>query len=393
MAPGLAQLTNPSVYFGDDSDAEEAWWKASAGKAAGAKAGWACGSCTLVNVAGALCCAVCGTRRRRQCRPPVRAQRAVVKREMLPEEEEEKREKMDEQMQEKNVSSEEEEEGSTEEMARVKNENTQSAEPGVMEGSEEAMPMDDEECDEEHSDEAEAMPIGEEECNAEDSDEDDSEVSEEDSEEDNEEAAAARAQIKVEAGLEFLPRQYHGVLRRLPPAPVTESGEYQKLYAYFLEAKEVVVAKAGGGSRSGQVRQVATGEHKCFLEKHARRYGSLLEPSRRLEREGKHAALLVLLRLAMRTIVDPPEAGERLPCVRPRLVNPDLTGERVDLAGGGAAEEEEKEGGSEGAGSAAHAEMESLAGSVEAYCDAAGADAVAPVEEPRVKIEPRSDDE
>ena len=278
---------------------------------------------------------MCGTRRRRQCRPPVRAQRAVVKREMLPEEEEEKREKIDEQMQEKNVSSEEEEEGNTEEMARVKNENTQSAEPGVMEGSEEAMPMDDEECDEEHSDEAEAMPIGEEECNAEDSDEDDSEVSEEDSEEDNEEAAAARAQIKVEAGLEFLPRQYHGVLRRLPPAPVAESGEYQKLYAYFLEAKEVVVAKAGGGSRSGQVRQVATGEHKCFLEKHARRYGSLLEPCRRLEREGKHAALLVLLRLAMRTIVDPPEAGERLPWVRPRLVNPDLTGERVDLAGGG----------------------------------------------------------
>ena len=79
--------------------------------------------------------------------------------------------------------------------------------------------------------------------------------------------------------------------------------------------------------------------------------------------------------------------------MRPRLVNPDLTGERVDLAGGGAAEEEEKEEGGEGAGSAADAEVESLAGSVEAYCDAAGADAVAPVEEPRVKIEPRSDDE
>ena len=84
--------------------------------------------------------------------------------------------------------------------------------------------------------------------------------------------------------------------------------------------------------------------------------------------------------------MDPPEAGERLPWVRPRLVNPDLTGERVDLAGGGAAEEEQKEEGGS-------AEVESFAGSVEAYCDAAGADAVAPVEEPRVKIEPRSDDE
>ena len=151
--------------------------------------------------------------------------------------------------------------------------------------------------------------------------------------------------IKVEAGLEFLPKQYHKHLRRLPPAPVAASSEYADLYDYFLKAKEVRVAKQGGGLRSGRVSLRSTGQKKCFLEKHASRYGSLLLTCRRLEREGKHLALVVLLRLAMRTVLEPVAVGERLPWARPQLVSDDMSGGAIVLGEDNDAEKEKERSG------------------------------------------------
>ena len=199
---------------------------------------------------------------------------------------------------------------------------------------------------------------------------------------------ALRFVVKQEAGLEFLPQQYHGVFANLTSEDAP--AELQRLRAYFLTRTEVRPVVAGGGSRSGIRRRRRTGVYKCFLERHAR-YAGLHATCRRLDEEGKLSALLVLLRLVERTIVEPATArsnGGLLPWEKPRLVPMDLSGAVEDLTG----EEETKEMEDEpGLDLAAADGVDQLAVDVEAYCAAHGLDIPSDIEGGavvRVKQEP-----
>ena len=184
-----------------------------------------------------------------------------------------------------------------------------------------------------------------------------------------------RIAVKREAGLEFLPARYHGALnglQQLESAASEASEELARLRAYFLARKEVRPVASGGGSRSGARRRRRTGVYKCVLERHGR-YRSLHGACRRLEREGKRAALLVLLRLAERSLIEAAAPGETLlPWEKPRLVASDLSGEVEDLTvesgvGAEGASDSESEELPEG-----KAATEVLAMDVEAYCAAHG---------------------
>ena len=179
---------------------------------------------------------------------------------------------------------------------------------------------------------------------------------------------AMRVAVKREAGLEFLPQQYHGVFAGLTSEDATD--ELQRLRDYFLTRTEVRPVVAGGGSRSGARRRRRTGVYKCFLERHVR-YAALHATCRRLEEDGKLTALLVLLRLVERTIVEP-SAGGLLPWEKPRLVPMDLSGAVEDLTG----EEEQEQKQPEQVVAAADDDVDQLAVDVEAYCAAHGLDSI-----------------
>jgi hypothetical protein len=169
----------------------------------------------------------------------------------------------------------------------------------------------------------------------------DAEEEEEEEEEDESEAERLlrKTIIKREASLEFLPLRYHHVFTLLP-SPVLGSKEYTKLTKYFLVPIEMIRVVSGGGSRSGQRRTQRTGVWKCLLGRYGK-YATLHETCLQLQREEKHAPLLVLLRLAQLSLIDPSAkgAGHVLPWERPRLVSSDLSGEPTDLT----AEKEEEE--------------------------------------------------